>query len=254
MNILIIEDEKIASERLIEQLRKIRPEYNVVAVLDGVEAATEWFATHQPPDLIFLDIQLSDGYCFDIFKDSEILSPVIFTTAYQDFIMKSFELNSIDYLLKPVDLDKLNTAVDKFEKMKEVFRYKLSDIQLLQVQAENGRKNPCRIRFLIPQHFGYVPVMTENIAYIRTEGFNVEIVTKKNESYIFRSSLDKIEQELDPQKFWRANRSYIVAADAIIKVSNYFNYKIKLELSPPTRNDVVVSRKKVSEFKQWYVT
>lgn len=253
MNVLIIEDEKAAAVRLKNQISTLKPEIKILECLDSVENAIKWFNQNPTPDLIFLDIQLSDGLSFDIFEQVEINTPVIFTTAYDEYAIKAFELNSIDYLLKPIHIDKLSLSFQKLESTQELYSSGLTEHSFLnQLSSYLSGKELYRSRFLIPQPDGYVPVMAGDIAFIHMDNKCVIITTHKNKKYCFRYSLDKLEQELDPSLFWRANRTYIVSDKAIVKVHNYFNYKLKLEINPSPETDVVISRKKVSEFKNWY--
>ncbi len=253
MNVLIIEDEKAAATRLINQVKGIRPGYTILGCLDSIESTIDWFNRHPQPELIFLDIQLSDGISFEIFEKVKVNVPVIFTTAFDSYAIKAFELNSIDYLLKPINIEKLSQALQKFESNQGLFANGIHGKALLnQLSSFISGKEPYKTRFLIPQHDGYIPVMAYDIAYFHSNNKYVTITTRDNMKYVFRYSLDKLEQELDPVTFWRANRSFIVSDTAIKKAHNYFNYKIKLEITPPSDKDIIISRNKVAEFKEWY--
>ena len=253
MNIVIIEDEKASYNRLSSQIKELNPEYEVIACIDTVESAIKWFTENPLPELIFLDVQLSDGVCFEIYEKINIEAPVIFTTAYDNYTMKAFELNSIDYLLKPVNIDKLSHSLDKFKTMKNLFKAGSfeNQIQYFLNNQKWGQK-PYRLRFLIPQYDGYIPILVEDVSYFYAEDNYIIITTKKGGKHSFHYSLDKLEQELDPDFFWRANRSFIISANSIKKAHNYFNYKIKLELVPETSKEVIISRKKVHDFKLWF--
>jgi DNA-binding LytR/AlgR family response regulator len=253
MNILIIEDEKAAATRLINQVITINPDAHILDCIDSVESAIKWLNRNPNPDLIFLDVQLSDGVCFEIFEKVQVNSPVIMTTAYNEYAIKAFELNSIDYLLKPISIEKLAQSLQKLETIKNLFYSEtLGHSFIVRLTKYINGKEAYRSRFLIPQHDGFVPVMIDDIAYFSTDSKNVIITTHKNTKYAFRYSLDKLEEELEPNTFWRANRTYILSDKSIVKVHNYFNYKLKLELSPNVDADVVISRKRVSKFKEWY--
>ena len=254
MNVLIIEDEKSAALRLVKQINELRPDYKITASLDSIESAVEWLSQNSHPDLIFLDIQLSDGLSFAIFEKVKIKVPVIFTTAFDAYAIKAFELNSIDYLLKPVSSEQLSRALDKFESIKEIYQTNtLEDklVSMLQV-VQNKQREPYRERLLIPQHDGYIQVLTEDVAYFYVENNCVYIVTRSNETHTLHYSLDKLEEELDPAVFYRANRSFIVSAGCVKKAHNYFNYKMKLEVIPKTTKEIIISRQKVSDFKKWF--
>jgi two-component system LytT family response regulator len=174
------------------------------------------------------------------------------TTAYDEYAIKAFELNCVDYLLKPISVEKLSQSLHKLESTKKLFYSETTENKFIYRLTEYlSGKEPYRSRFLIPQHDGYIPVMAGDIAYFSFDNKNVIITTHKNAKFNFRYSLDKLENELDPSIFWRANRTYILSDKSIVKVHNYFNYKLKLELFPLPEADVVISRKRVSEFKDW---
>jgi len=253
MDVLIIEDEKAAAKRLINQLAEIRHDYRVLECIDTVEYAINWFNANPLPDLVFLDIQLADGTCFEIFEQVRSEIPVIFTTAYDSYAIKSFELNSIDYLLKPVSIDKLSRALDKFDTLQDYFQKNLPSTEIInKLSAFITNKKPYKSRFLIPQPDGYLPLLTDDISYFYFESNKVYIISKTGEKYNFNYSLDRLEKELDPNLFYRANRSFIVSVSSIKKIHNYFNYKIKLELMPSSRKELIISRLRVNGFKKWY--
>lgn len=253
MHILIIEDEKAAATRLRNQIRAIRPSYQVAGCADSIETAVEWLRTEVAPDLIFLDVQLSDGLCFKIFEQVKISVPVVFTTAFDAYAIKAFELNSIDYLLKPINPGQLEQAIRKFESFNQTVRATICEDQMLQlIAAMRKEKEIYKSRFLVPQRDGYIPVLTKDIAYLMSEDNNLTITTFTGEKYVYHDSLDRLEKELDPVVFWRANRSFIISAQAVKKAHNYFNYKIKLELYPESKKDVLISRNKVTAFKSWF--
>ena len=253
MNILIIEDNKVACDRLIKQINELRPDYVILECIQNIDSAIKWFISNPEPDLVFLDVQLTDGTCFEIFKETSISAPVIFITAFDEYTMKAFELNSIDYLLKPVNIDKLSAAFMKFEKMKDIFGKSVNENQILNMfNSLQLNQQPYRLRFLVPRGDGYYPVLTKHISYFYAEDNCIFIVTKNNEKFSIHYSLDKLEKELNPKIFWRANRSFIVSAESIVKAHNYFNYKIKLELEPKAIKDVIISRKKANDFKAWF--
>lgn len=255
MKILVIEDEKAAATRLVNQIKTLKPNAVILDCIDSVESAIKWFNRNPNPDLIFLDVQLSDGLCFEIFESLYINIPVIITTAYDEYAIKAFELNCVDYLLKPISVEKLSQSLHKLESTKKLFYSENTERSFINRLTEYlSGKEPYRSRFLIPQHDGYVPIMAEEIAYFSFDSKSVIITTHENTKFNFRYSLDKLENELDPSVFWRANRTYILSDKSIVKVHNYFNYKLKLELSPLPDFEVVISRKRVSEFKDWYNT
>lgn len=252
MNVLIIEDEGIAATRLKNMLAEVKPGAMILNILDSVEDSVSWLSENPEPDLILLDIELSDGLGFEIFKQTQISSPVIFTTAYNEYALRAFDLNCIDYLLKPISADKLAQALDKLEKFSYLFSHRLHERQITQLKnAFSGEKN-YRTKFLIDRSDGYLPIFTDDVAFIYTENEKTYLTTANNEIYQIDFTIEKLQEELDPAIFWRANRAFIVSAQSIKKAHNYFNYKLKLELAPPSKKDVIVSRAKVQEFKTWF--
>lgn len=253
MKYLIIEDDELEARRLMSMMKKIRPSAIFTSCLISVESATNWLKINPNPDLIFLDIQLADGNSFEIFENFELNIPVIFTTCFKKYALNAYQLNSIDYLVKPINIDKLLQAILKYESMNSLYTSNNYEDRIINTLSNYMfKKEPYKSRFLIPHHNGYLPVHTSDIAYFYAEDNCTMIKTKDNKVYGFHTSLDKLEKELDPDIFWRANRSFIVSVYSVKKAHNYFNYKVKLELVPKTPKDVVISRNKVSEFKQWF--
>lgn len=252
MNILIIEDEKLAAQRLASLISDEVADANIIDIITSVEKAIAWFKSNVPPDLIFLDIQLSDGLCFNIFKETEVNSPIIFTTAYDAYALKAFELNSVDYLLKPIKLEKLKLAIGKYEKLRNTFSSSQLnfDVQKL-VETIQGSKRDYTSRFLVNKGNSLVIIDVSDIAYFHAEDKMVFITTFDNKKYLINNTLDKLEKSLEPKKFFRTARQFLVTAKAINKIHNYFNYKLKLDLQPPPETDVIVSKARVSDFKEW---
>lgn len=252
MNILIIEDEKLAAQRLISLIKEIEQDANILDAIDSVEKAITWFKSNDAPDLIFLDIQLSDGLCFNIFKEIEVTSPIIFTTAYDEYALKAFELNSVDYLLKPIKTEKLKLALEKYHKLKSSFSSSQLnfDVQKL-IETIQNSKPDYTSRFLVNKGNSLVIINVSNIAYFHAEDKMVFITTFDNKKYLINNTLDNLEKSLEPKKYFRTARQFLVTAKAIDKIHNYFNYKLKLDLQPPPKTDVIVSKARVSEFKEW---
>lgn len=204
------------------------------------------------PDLIFLDIQLADGLSFSIFEKVEVKSPVIFTTAYDEFALKAFELNSIDYLLKPVKKEELQQSLQKYRSVKDFFssdELKLKMYDLLN-QMKNETKN-YKDRFLVNKGDSLIPVTTSDIAYFYTEEKAVFLVKSDNQRFFVNYSLDELEGLLDPASYYRVNRQFIINFNAIAKVNQYYNYKLKIELNPSIDKEIIISKANVSEFKNW---
>ncbi|MDN5201474.1 LytTR family DNA-binding domain-containing protein [Fulvivirgaceae bacterium BMA10] len=245
--VIIIEDESTAVEKLVAMLQHVDPLIEVVASLESVKETLDWLAKNQKPDLAFVDVQLSDDTSFEIFKQQEISFPVIFTTAYDEYIMESFEYNSIDYLLKPIQEDRLRKALEKVKKLETHFlQHKFNQI------FEQGTINnqTFKRRFLVKKGVDYVSVNTKDIAYFFTEYKIVFLRDKKGDKYIIDKTLTELEQELDPDNFFRANRKYLVNIEAIEKFKSD-NGKIALQISPATNEEVTVSKENAPNFRKW---
>jgi DNA-binding LytR/AlgR family response regulator len=249
MKVLIFEDEKLASDRLIEILKEIRPTINVVASLKSVEAGLLWLQNNEQPELIISDIQLLDGTSFDIFSEVEIKCPVIFTTAYDQYAIKAFEVNSVDYLLKPISEDKLKAAVEKVESKTNAApnSFNIEDLKGLLHTSRPEYKS----RFLIKigQRIRAIPV--EKIAYFFTKDKMTYIVTFENQKLPMDHTLEEIDGMLDPKFFFRINRKFIVHFDAVKDIHPYFKGRIKLSLSPEIEEEIVISTEKTPPFKRW---
>lgn len=246
MKILIIEDEQPAAKRLASMLQKQSPEAIIVGTLDSIESSIKWLQQFKHPDLIFMDIHLADGLSFEILNQVELLTPVIFSTAYDQYTLQAFKANSIDYLLKPIIATELAAAITKFEKLhtaEQQIDYK-SVAALL--QQKTYKQN-----FLVKRGNQFKQIAVTNINHFySTEGFTY-LVTHTKDSYLIDDSLEQVKQLLDPTLFFRINRGSIISMNAIQKISTYFNNRLKLELTIKTKQENVVSREKVSDFKKW---
>jgi len=234
MKVLIIEDERITAEGLAEQLRELRPGAEVVDIIGTVEEATEWFNLHAEPDLIFCDIHLSDGISFEIFREVEVKTPVIFTTAYDQYAIEAFQVNSIDYLLKPIRKKDLAAALKKFEeRSRGQAALQLQKMQnLLEQQMKSrGKAGSYKSRFLVKIGDTMKTIPVEKIAYFKAEEGVVFLITRQGKRYIIDYTLDKLEEELDPEIFFRANRQLLVHIEAVKEVNRYFKGRLLLELS-----------------------
>jgi DNA-binding LytR/AlgR family response regulator len=248
MTTIIIEDEKPAARLLQRKLDKLGLSADVM--LHSVQEALEWFSGNAHPDLIFLDIQLSDGLSFEIFESIDIKSAVIFTTAYDEYALKAFRLNSIDYLLKPIDEDDLEVAVNKF-------RARMPKPEGLQVNFEEIRKmlgNPFKAykkRFTVKIGQYLKIVTTDEIECFYSENKGTYIHTSDNRDYLIESTLEILEQELDPAAFFRVSRKFIIPMKAVREIVLYSNSRLKVILPTYKADEVIVSREKVAEFKNW---
>jgi two-component system LytT family response regulator len=253
MKILIVEDEELAAERLAQLVKEIEPDAEIHGPLDTVTAAVAHLKTDPVYDLILLDIQLADGKSFSIFEECKVVIPVIFTTAYDEYALQAFELNSIDYLLKPVNREKLKSSLDKFRKLKEYYGAENPNSQLYEMirYLRIPEKSAYKDRFLISKGDAMVPVKVSGIACFYAEDKEVFLMTKDNKRYIIPYSIEELSTKLDPKLFFRVNRQFIISADDIHKVHNYFNFKLKVELNSDPKLEIIVSRSKTLAFKAW---
>ncbi len=253
MTTIIIEDEKPAARLLQRKLDKLQ--INVTVLLHSVEEAIEWFSNHPHPDLIFLDIQLSDGLSFAIFEAVEIKSAIIFTTAYDEYALRAFKLNSIDYLLKPIDEDDLEIAVNKYksrvpEKAPENPSLAL-DFEAIKRMLTNPFEKNYKKRFTlkIGQHLKVISV--DEIECFYSENKGTYLHTFDNRDYLLETTLEVLEQELDPAAFYRISRKFIIPLKAIKEIVVYSNSRLKIILPTYKADEVIVSREKVADFKNW---
>ena len=248
MNILIIENEKPASDKLIRLLMKIDKSINILGVVETVEGTINRLQENPQPDLILMDIQLDDGLCFEIFETTDIEIPVIFTTAYDEYMLKAFKVNSIDYLLKPIEEGLLNAALTKFKKLyadKDPFK---RDFKQLIYEFRNQYKS----RFLIKIGDKYRSVPTSEISHFHINERSVFLSDFQGKDYGIDYSLEQLLTMLDPRKFFRINRECIVNIESISLMYSFSSSRLQLTLKNLEKSELfVVSRDKVSEFKKW---
>jgi len=253
MTTLIIEDEKPAARLLQRKLEKLN--IAVETMLHSVEESVNWFSNNEHPDLIFLDIQLSDGLSFEIFEKVDIKSAIIFTTAYDEYALKAFKLNSIDYLLKPIDEDDLDVAVAKFKMRLPKIESETKNLQLDFEQIRQMLSNPFgksfkkRFTVKIGQHLKVIT--TDEIECFFSENKGTYIHTFDNRNYLIDSTLEILEQDLDMKNFFRVSRKFIVPLPAIKEIQVYTNSRLKVILPSYKEDEVIVSREKVQDFKTW---
>jgi len=249
MTTIIIEDEKPAARLLQRKLEKLNIQVGVM--LHSVEEALDWFSKNDHPDLIFLDIQLSDGLSFEIFEKIEIKSAVIFTTAYDEYALRAFKLNSIDYLLKPIDEDDLEIALTKFkQRLPKKDTLKL-DFEEIKKMFSNPFEKKIKERFTVKigQHLKVISV--DEIECFFSENKGTYLHTYDNRNYLIESTLEMLEQELDPKHFYRVSRKFIIPLKAIKEIVVYSNSRLKVILPTYKEEEVVVARERVSDFKIW---
>ncbi len=250
MKIVIVEDELAASENLTYLLKNLNPNIEVLTVLDSVRSSVAYFSKPTEAELVFMDIHLADGLSFEIFDQVQINKPVIFTTAYDQYALKAFKVNSIDYLLKPIDEDELQKALTQFEVQSQIESSPNVQMKgLLNLIKANSKAY--KTTFLVSLRDQLIPIKTSSIAYLYIDTGIVKGITKDNQSYTIDKKLEDIENELDPECFFRVNRQFIVHKDAIANIKYYFNGKLILNVSPVFKEQIVVSKAKSTALKKW---
>ncbi|MEZ5198181.1 MAG: LytTR family DNA-binding domain-containing protein [Bacteroidales bacterium] len=254
MNVLIIEDEKPAVEKLEKMLLTYDPEIKITGRCSSVEQVINWLENaNNQADLLFVDIQLTDGLSFEIFERTEVNIPVIFITAYNEYAIKAFKLNTIDYLLKPLNYDDLYRSMEKIKVLRENLPANKERIQYDELSRMLLQMNKTyKTRFLVKVGDHIRSVQTSNISLFYAEGRTVFLLTNKQNKYIVDFRMEDLENQLDPEMFFRTNRSYIVNINAISDVVIYSNSRLKIELNQPFEKEIIVSREKVNLLKTWF--
>lgn len=247
MQILIIEDEPRAADQLQRMLKNCSFDFQLLGIIDTVEDAVQWFQEHTAPELVFMDIQLADGLSFEIFQKTTVEAPIIFTTAFDQYAIQAFKVNSIDYLLKPIQKDDLSLALDKFVKSNtsttiapDVLKQLLGSLQV--TQKREG--------LLVKEGSGFVQIKISELLYFYSED-SITFGVTVGKRFIINESIDELFSSLDQNKFYRINRGQLIAKIAIQKIDPYFNHRVKLSITNPRDQEFIVSRPKTSEFKEW---
>ncbi len=250
MNVLIIEDEPHAAQRLETLVKELVPETVIVGTLDTVKTSVQWFKDSQAPDVVLMDIQLADGISFEIFEQCEIKAPVIFTTAYDEYALKAFKVNSIDYILKPVDRDELAAAL---RKLNSRFNGDRDSKRLLHDMSEAVKVllKKYKVRFVIKVGEHLKTISVEEIRYFYSQDKATFCVTQENRNFILDYTLEQLEEMVDPGQFFRINRKYLVSPSSIQDIITYTNSRLKLVLKGSHDPDIIVARERVQEFKTW---
>lgn len=250
MKILVVEDERLLARRLIEMLKDLRPQYNVLANFGSVKETIHWLQQNQSPDLIFMDIELADGQCFTIFEEIKVSAPVIFTTAFEEYALQAFRVNSVDYLLKPIMPEDLDAALEKFEARSSpaVPAHYLALIAELRRSNEGSIK---RKRFLVSERGRMVSVENTAVAFFTSRNNLNYVRLHEGSEYYLEYSLDQIQAMIDENDFFRANRQFILSHRSIKQVFAWFNGKLKVELAGAPDLEVIISREKALHFKRW---
>jgi two-component system, LytTR family, response regulator LytT len=251
LSLLIIEDEQPNSNRLQRMIQLARPDHEVLAVLGTVRESVDWLQNNPAPALIFMDIRLADGICFDIFSQVKVAGPIIFTTAYDEYLMQAFKVNSLDYLLKPVDSEELSQALDKFD---ELYPRQITQPPPLYediISFYKEQTKPRRQRFLLPYRDGFVTLAVDDVEYFFSEAKITYASLKNGDQTMIPYTLEELEEELSPEQFFRANRQYIIQVSSIQSIQNFFNGKLKVWICKREPMEVIISKDKAPLFKQW---
>jgi DNA-binding LytR/AlgR family response regulator len=255
MTVLIVEDEELAVEKLEHMVAEIEKEAELVGSVSSIKGTVEWLNKNDAPDIILLDIELSDGQSFEIFKQAEVESTVIFTTSYDEYAIKAFKVNSIDYLLKPVQKEDLKAAFDKYKKLntinKPLGKETLNIQSLLKELQGQFQPKEYRRRFLVKIGQKHLPVEVDEINYFYIDERSTLFKTSDNRKLVIDYTLDEIESMLDEHRFFRINRSFIVSIESVRQMNDFFNSRLILKLHPEINKEVIVSREKVNDFKKW---
>ncbi len=253
LKIVIIEDEKPAAEKLAQAILALRPDYIIKAILHNCSDAIQWLTLHPIPDLIFMDIELTDGLSFEIFEKVDIECPVIFVTAYDHYWQKAFAHNGIDYLLKPLQSKNLASSIKKYDQIKGYFA---SNLEGLIGWIKNHNAEPpvqTKSRFLLKRGMEYVKVETKDIAYFYASQKVVCLVSFEQGKFILDKSLTELMKDLDKQQFYRVNRKFVINQNSISSMKILSKSKLKVKLTPPTTEEVIISQDQVANFKKWLI-
>ena len=251
MKILIIEDEELAVKKILKTLATIDATAEIVGTADSIKSSVEWLASNSPPDLILMDIELADGQSFEIFNLVDIKSPVIFTTSYDEYALKAFKVNSLDYLLKPVQREELATALEKYRKTTKESHANVNFDDLVSELRQQLQPKEYRKRFLVKQGQKLLSINIEEIAYFFSDGRLNFFKTNDNRVFVADYTMEELEEMLDPQRYFRINRSFFVSFESIDKIDDYFGNRLILGLKPVVDKQALVSREKVTAFKKW---
>ena len=250
MDVLIIEDEIVAAQSLQRMLATIDPTIHILSIIQSVEESVEWFRCGNAADLVFMDIHLADGSAFSIFEQVEVSVPVVFTTAYDQYAIDAFRVNSIDYLLKPIQLSDLRRALEKYNRLASP-KPALDPLLLSSLNAQLSSRS-YKSFFLIPFKDRLLPVSVSEIACLFLGDGCTRMMLLNGTTYTVEKPLDAYMQQLDPRKFFRANRQYVIAQSAIKDISVWFGGKLSISLSVNLPERIVISKARVSEFKDWF--
>ncbi|KAA0993054.1 LytR/AlgR family response regulator transcription factor [Dyadobacter aurulentus] len=250
--ILIVEDEQPAGQYLTQLIQKIDQKTEILDIIESVETAVAWLENYPAPDLIFLDVQLGDGTCFQIFEQISIGCPVIFTTAHDEYALRAFKLNSIDYLLKPIRQEALKFSLDKYYQLNEENAIsKVKYLEELMYSQILNRRNPRR-SFLVPYRDKLIPLRDADFAWLTIRNGLVVATLHDDRNFVIDKSLEELENQLDNSNFFRANRQFIISRQCITEIELYFNGRLLIRTSPSSSNQILISKERVPVFKKWF--
>lgn len=248
MKVLIVEDEGIAADRLSQLLAQLDPAIEVLDQLDSIKSVVGWLQNNPEPDLAFFDIQLADGLSFEIFNQTNVSCPIIFTTAYDQYAIQAFKVNSVDYLLKPIVEEDLRLAMDKFRKRQSPTAV-IDPAALMQMIRQHNQAYKERFVIKVGEHLK--SVLTREVELFYSQDKATYLLAQNQQKYIIDFTLDQVESAIDPRSFFRVNRKYLIHIDAIKDIITYSNSRLKLSLNQFNADDLIVSREKVAQFKEW---
>ena len=251
MKILIVEDEDLAVKKLQKTLAAVDQSAMVVGVAESIRSTVDWLKSNPTPDLILMDIELADGQSFEIFNLFEVQSPVIFTTSYDEYALKAFKVNSVDYLLKPIQKDELEAALNKLQKLRGIDKQELNLDNLIKELQQKLQPKEFRKRFLVKNGQKLVSIEVDDIAYFFSDGRLNFFKTKDNKKFVVDYTMDELDEMLNPEEFFRISRSFYVSIESIDKIDDYFGNRLILQLHPSVDKEALVSREQVSDFKKW---
>lgn len=251
MTIIIIEDEVKTAKALGQLILSIRPDVQILSYIQSVDGAVSYLTENDQPDLIFMDIQLADGLCFEIFKSVEVVSPVIFCTAFDNYAIEAFKANGIDYVLKPFSRESIAAAIKKAAELKNFFQRNKKNLPDFEYLLTRNGENTGKSSFLVFKNNKYLTVQTENIAYFFIKNETPTIMTFDKGEYPITQSLDEVHKLLSPSQFFRVNRQYLVSFSAIREAEHYFSRKLILKLTVPTEEKLLVGKEKATAFLGW---
>ena len=253
MKALLIEDEKAAVRNLQALLLEVAPDVEILAVLDSIIETIDWFGTHAMPDLVFLDIHLADGSAFEIFSHVEIACPIIFTTAYDEYALRAFKVNSIDYLLKPIDGHDIRKALDKMDCLHGESSSPGNEPDYSSLIRALKKEESYKTHFLVPAKGDkLIPVSADLILFFHIDDGVVKAVLADGKECLFPQTLDELADSLNPALFFRVNRQYLISRKAVLDIDLWFNGRLSVNLKVPVTEKILVSKAKVGEFKEWF--